>query len=185
MQKLFLLLSIFFFLCGELSLEGEFVMYTTEVFSITIEDIATGDPFRTMAHAFSNIQETSGLPVEMGQFNVVIIDSTSRGSSNFVRIQSTVFDGTIMQIQNIDSVWNNTDADPIIIDLYVTDDKNTDGTNATPPRELVVNGILREITTGEGSINETHEITVNAAGDDFSDVAAGNYRTTLFFTLET
>jgi len=183
MKKVCLLSLFTIAISGELSVEGEFTMYTTPVFAITVEETTSSDPFRTMAHEFtaSEISDTTN-PIEMGQFNVHIVDTTSRTGSNYVRIQATVNNGSTMQIQNITDTELTTNR---LVDLYVTDDKNTDGSTASPAREITNNSNLRVITTGEGNVDEQHEITVNSAIGALSGKANGNYRVLLFFTLVT
>ena len=185
MKSFLFLLFTTLFLRGEILTEGEFFVKAAASFSITIEEVGSDTLLSTLQYDFTN--DTSGAPIEMGQFDVNILDTTtlSPGESNSVILEALVTNGSTLQIRRINQPTALTSQEDRI-DLDVLDSKNSDGTDASGDgRSIVAESVIRIRSFPEAQINpaETHRITVRSASGAIAGKTAGSYRTTFFFAL--
>ena len=68
------------FLNGEVSVDGEFIIMTAPTFSITVEEESSSTLFQTMSFDFTG--NTSESAIEMGVFNVQVLDTTTQSSGD-------------------------------------------------------------------------------------------------------
>ena len=182
MKCMWMMTAALLSLGGEVSMEGRFVATLAGVFSITVEETGSTDLYRTMT---ADLDESSSSQQQMGQFHVVITDTTtlSSGESNIVRMHAMHFDSTDnVELVRRDQTGEITTQDDRI-QLYITDDKDSDGnTNTTVIKN---DSVVRQRDFGESTFsNETHTITVNTDTGEVVSKTAGDYRVLVFFGLE-
>lgn len=177
MRKLFLLFIITFFLHGDFFAEGELIAAITEVFSIVISK-------KTSSHHFTaqEITNNNNIPIEMGAFSVIINDTSqlSGGGSNQVKLASLFFENSTVQLKRIQNQGSGTD---LRVNLIVTDDHDSSGNEQNT--NISQGGVIRRRSAGDAPIiDEIHNLTFKAQQGELNASNAGNYRTTIYFCLE-
>ena len=166
---------------GEFISEATFIASIAEVFSITLST-------RTLSADLG-----SGTPGVMGTFDATLTDTTTPPPSgvNYVKMYSITTDPDdnakiqMVRVTNLGSTPADPNPPPTI-DIVVLDNLDTSGNPVGGAGRVVENNDnlrVRVRTPGNTYTNEVHTLTVrNNPGDSNMQ---GNYRTMLYFQLET
>ncbi|MCH9812189.1 hypothetical protein K0U07_05475 [bacterium] len=182
MKRYFLLGMTSVLLHGEFVTEGKFFAQIAEVFSITLS--------ANTLSADLGVLGTAGI---MGSFTATLTDTTvpPPDGDNYVRMFSVITDADdnsqiqMIRVTNLGSTPPDPTPEPRI-DLSIYDDLDASGNPVGGDGRLIDNNVsirTRTRDVGNTYTNEVHTLTVHNAS--FNSSLQGNYRTTLYFQLET